>query len=298
MKPIGSHSISESRILKKISVDNHVWHYSPSMEIGKRSIKDVSVFGGFCHKHDSIFYPIDNNDYTPGNREQEFLFFYRTFCRSFSNKTTLIKTYKQLIDFSEKDELGRINPYFDRVNISSIQKSWIVFCCNQEIKKEERILQNLKSLKNTIDHYYKVKRFDRVKSLVIEFDGEYGLAVGACSDIGMDFNGNSLPKDIPLSFTIFPQNNRTYTILSFLSKQSIYLDFLNTGLLNEREKWQKRLISYFIANSTDNWALSPAIWDKLSDKTKKEFEYHSKSKAKSLVIDCEEGLNLFVERLQ
>ena len=150
------------------------------------------------------------------------------------------------------------------------------------------------NIKETIDHYFKVKRFDRVKSLVIEFDRECGLAVGACSDIETDFNGNRLSQDIPISFTVFPQNGKTYTIMSFLSKQLNYLSFLSTGLIDECEERQKRIISYLIANSTDNWAFSPIIWDKFSDKTKREFEYLNARKAKNIAIDCEEGLNLFV----
>lgn len=272
MRPIGSHSIAESKILKRISVNNCVMYYTPAMEISERIITKVSVFGGFCNKHDAMFYPIDNNDYVQGNKEQEFLFFYRAFCRSFTTKTIMVNSYGKLISYIKKNELGRINPYFNQKGISSDLKLKLALYFKQVKERQELILQDLCSFKKTLDHYYATKRFDRIKSLIIEFDKEYGLAVGACSNIGADFHGHRLVRDIPLSFTIFPQNGKTYTIFSFLKKHSNSLRFLDTELLNEPEERQKRIISYLIANSTDNWAFSPNIWNTFSNTTKKEFE--------------------------
>lgn len=295
MQPIGSHSITERRILKRVAVDNHVWYFKPSMEMAKVGTNDVSKFGGFCSKHDTeIFKAIDNNDYIPGNKEQEFLFFYRALCKSYSAKIVKIKSYKRLAQLTEENRLASIDTYFKQLSTTPREKILMISFLMQEIEKEEQILHCLKNFKDTMDSYYSNKGFDGVESVIIEFDSEYGLAVAAFSDIGSDFNGNRLPSDIGIGFTVFPQNGKTYVIFSFLRVQADNLGFLRTDLLCESKESQKIIISYLIANSTDNWVLSPATWDRLSDQSKKEFLALSRDTAKEIVINCDEGLNLFV----
>lgn len=79
---INSHSISNKRILNKISDNGHVITYEVILKSGKlyfdfkeKGINNVSTFPGFCSEHDSdIFRLIDYFDYIEGDQQQEFLF--------------------------------------------------------------------------------------------------------------------------------------------------------------------------------------------------------------------------------
>ncbi|WMM26129.1 hypothetical protein RBU61_05495 [Tissierella sp. MB52-C2] len=149
---IASHYISEKRVLKKISVDNHVYYYSHKMDFQKIGTKKVSVFSGFCNKHDSeIFDAIDNYDYIPGNKEQEFLFFYRAYCKSYKSKFVLVNSYRKLIGYIKENKLTEINSYFEKITISEKQRIKLLKYFEKELNDEKAILDDLSKIKDTIE---------------------------------------------------------------------------------------------------------------------------------------------------
>lgn len=288
---ISSHSISEKRVLKKIAVDNHVYYYSPKMDFQEVGTKKVSVFSGFCNKHDSILFdPIDNYDYVVGNKEQEFLFFYRAYCKSYKSKFALVNSYEKLIDYVKANKLTEINSYFEKITISEEQKEKLLRYFEKKVNDEKITLNNLDEIKDTIEFYRDKKRYDRVKSYIINFSSEYHISAAGCFNIEKDSRGNIISKDIPISLTVFPQGGKTYGIFSVLTKHSSYF---NEELLKYKEEYQKVMLSYHIACCSDNFAFSPAIWVNYDDKTKAEFLNLNREKFIPEYIDCQNGLNLF-----
>lgn len=177
---ISSHSISEKRVLKKISIDNHVYYYSPKMNFQKIGTKKVSIFSGFCNKHDSeLFDAIDNYDYIVGNKEQEFLFFYRAYCKSYKSKFVLVNSYRKLIDYVRANKLTEINTYFEKIAISKELSEKLLKHFEKELNYEKNILDSLEKIKDTIEYYRDKKRYDRVRSYIIDFDLEYHLSAAA-----------------------------------------------------------------------------------------------------------------------
>jgi hypothetical protein len=104
---IKAHSIQENKILKKIAVDGHVVMVANDRitmvdgQIDTDNLVKIELIGkgkatrfqGFCQEHDrEIFKPIELNDYIAGNKEQNFLFAYRTLAKEFhAVKTGIIR---------------------------------------------------------------------------------------------------------------------------------------------------------------------------------------------------------------
>ena len=81
---IYSHSIQNSKVLKKIADNGHLYSPQPRSDLQIPIMYDwgrskASVFTGFCGYHDkTLFQPIEDQDFT-GTKEQVFLYTYRAF---------------------------------------------------------------------------------------------------------------------------------------------------------------------------------------------------------------------------
>lgn len=98
---IGSHSVSESISLTKISVDGNMKYFrsrrsgieSKELELGDIGINEASIFQGFCSKHDNEFDFLDKNESKCSVR-QVLLQCYRSVCYAVYHS----KYYAQEID--------------------------------------------------------------------------------------------------------------------------------------------------------------------------------------------------------
>ena len=110
----GAHSIQNNGILNRISENGHVTGYSfesPGFNGKEYGRSIASVFYGFCNKHDSIFYPIEVEEYN-NTQEQNFLFAYRGFIVS-SHKKEVTKYW---VNYGEQSDIDFIEnkKFFDQ----------------------------------------------------------------------------------------------------------------------------------------------------------------------------------------
>ena len=118
-KPIKAHSISNTRLLLKLSDDGMVMYFDKEaskvgtlIETGRGV---ASTFGGFCGEHDKIFHPVDNDDYIPGDKRQEFLFAMRAAAKELNTKMTVQNAFAEHL---KDDSLGR--PSYRHTRLKSI----------------------------------------------------------------------------------------------------------------------------------------------------------------------------------
>lgn len=99
---IGAHSIQRKGQLSQLADKGHVYRVefdvgSGKLFLKKSGIKRVSVFQGFCGKHDNeLFQPIDNFPLEP-TTEQLALYAYRCVCREYFVKENAVRAIENIV---------------------------------------------------------------------------------------------------------------------------------------------------------------------------------------------------------
>lgn len=252
-KIIDAHSIQNNKILNKIAQNRHVMMFSYDLDINDMAMKSIgrkiaTTFSGFCQYHDvKIFQPIENYDYDPNNQEQNCLFAYRALIKELYAKKRLHQIQLGLFAYVDND-----------INLAILKGSK---------KGLEDLEYCLDKFKDIIEN----KKFTKIKNIVIELDKDYQIA--ACGAVNLEYdiygqkvndlhNHNEKPK--PLFINVFPQDNKTYIILSIFEEDESIYNFLN-NIENHNDKI--KILNNLIL-CTENIAISPIRWDSF-DKDKK-----------------------------
>ena len=258
---IKAHSIQNNRILKKISEKGKVIQIKFEDAIFTKDCSQVgrktaTTFSGFCNFHDSsIFRSIEIKDYLPRDKEQEFLFAYRALARELNIKKTAAKIYQKGIS------IFGAHSYFSGL------LEWTKFSIKELTKLNYFFHQGLLN-----------KDFGKIQTKLIVLDKEYSIAVSSIFAIEYDFHGNKI-NDLGdkkqrlknLFLTIFPQNGKTYILLSHLTEDSLTYNFLEEQLLSLEQIEIIKRINLLIANYCENFVLSPTKWRGLPKEEKEKF---------------------------
>lgn len=246
-KPIRSHSISKRQVLDRISengkvimLDTNYLITCNSIEVG---VNQATTLKCFCGKHDrEIFSAIDNHPYTMGNRKQEFLFAFRAAAREYYSKLAAVYT---------------LNDSPKETAIDDIQIGQLLSVKDQGATR-----------KILVDTLFKDK-FNVIDTSCIILNNEYPLV--ACSSFNMEVsNTGKLINDVtpngydqamkPCFLNLFPQNGKTYCLLSYLHRhRRDYLFLKELANLSEVEK--KVVISNILVNYVENFAVRPSYWN-------------------------------------
>ncbi len=229
IKISSAHSIQKNKILKSISERFEVKTFRlNSIEDGMNfPIKYASTFFGFCDKHDKIFDPIEKDDYI-GTSEQNFLFAYRAFV--YSSHIKLV-----------------FNEFLD----SGLQ-------AKNDIVAEKQIFDDIISRKN----------YENMITDVIIFDHMFPIVVSSSSDLDFDYNQqpilHSESRMERFYLSIFPQNNKTFILFSYLKEDSkLYGDIVPQ--INARRKTESD-ISVLIAGHCENTFFKPSYYHQYIEK--------------------------------
>lgn len=267
-KPVAAHSVSEKRVLARIAKDGKVMcpKFDPAsmdfmMSIGK---KTATTFRGFCQKHDrEMFSPIDNNDYEIGNQKQNFLFAFRAAAREMLLKQGVVEYFERLLSNSGSAEHAVINNglagYIEWLNQG--QKLSV------DDQKETRRIFN--------DTYFKEK-YNVINTCIFEVDKEIPIAASSSFNLETSDSGE-LINDVfesgyankmkPCFLTIFPQNGKTFCLISYFRRDRKEYSFLENLIgLSEREK--EVIISNLLASYVENFAINPDYWGALPQNIK------------------------------
>lgn len=253
--PINSHNIQNARILKKLSVDNHVYMVSAQptdeeflIDLQKVGTNKVTIFRCLCGYHDkTIFSPIEDELYN-GSAKQNMLF---------ALKSLLYEYWKveENYDFSKNTFPGA----------KRAQQKFLNDCqyCLNDIKMFNDMLEN--------DTYNLLKSF----SVTLNYETLFAVSSSLC--IYTDFAGKKLcagSSDYPyIHLTIFPENGKTNIIFSWLKKDNEYYQ----NFINQISKLDKQVLvdklNLFMAMNIENIIISPKLVDTWNERQKKEFTY-------------------------
>jgi hypothetical protein len=155
-------------------------------------VRKATTFTGFCEFHDTtIFRPIEVYDYTPGNKEQEFLFAYRALAKEYYTKTENYISTKRLYEIITNNDFESMRKY--------INEGYIV-SPSHLAELQEFYFLNLKGYSSALEMYERYRAgmniniqnhdFHAIKTQVIVFPTMSRLAVSSLINIAYDLEGN------------------------------------------------------------------------------------------------------------
>ncbi|SCN03769.1 Uncharacterized protein BCINRASA_02348 [Bacillus wiedmannii] len=308
-KIIDAHSIQNNKILNHISDNGYVLMFDPDLDddyefkipLRPKGRKVATTFNGFCGHHDNkIFEPIEDADYTPKNTEQEFLYAYRALSKEHYTK----KTMTHLLENALKDINKGFSP-LDNSVISNDHKFNLQMSFGKRILLEKNTIKKFELYQKRMNEWLQQSTFENIITDVIEFDEEYHFAVSATILIEKDIIGNTINNldnfrdfsPAPLFLTIFPQNGKTYILMSYFERNKRRYKFIKDQIINKDSKLQQIIISNMVISYVENLAISPITWKRTSAKLKRTVENSFvntlEDHGESLIFD--NTINLFIK---
>lgn len=257
---IKAHSISNKRLLLKLSDNGMVMHKSKIAntigELAETGRGAATVFRGLCGEHDKMFLPIDNTDYIVGNSEQEYLFALRAAAHEFSVKSA-VQNAVEAVAYEHK--LAHPD------NMPDLEKFILAHSIG---------LKDQSATRSIFIDTAKKNKHNVIETVTIAVNEELPMAVNSSFDIELDDQGNlindhSETEDAfkkrmkPCFLNIFPQNGKTYCLISYWRKDRTTYAFIEK--LNSMSELDKKvLISNLIAVYTENFVANPTFWKSLT----------------------------------
>jgi hypothetical protein len=276
-----AHSLSSKKVLsqlakqgKLLTIDVRKGIPGTGLVMTEKGQKSSSTFTGMCKFHDAIFHPIDNADYEPGNLMQEFLFAYRIAAREKYTKETQLRATELslgLVDGTAKPING-----FDP---SHLQDDPFYQATMEVFHTATRgSLDTMADAQSYLNKNFDRGNYHRVSTAHLIFD-RAGFAVASGFLPEVDLSGNVLndlrsekfTRARPLYVTIFPQGNKTYVLLSYLTKNKEIIGPLVKDIATRPLDEQQIIISNIVAINCENIFFNKDYWLKLSEPTRSTF---------------------------
>ena len=275
-KPIGAHSVANSRLLRAIADDGHVIYFNPARlgdaglpELVETGRNKATVFPGVCKEHDEIFAPIDDRAYVPGDKEQEYLFALRASAREFTIRSAMVHQHRALLD---ELKAGTIDPALGQPQpegVEFMEQFGVGF---------GRGLEDLEADREFFKATWDRRRFWKIDTEVVEVGQELPIVASSAFNLELDPNGNQV-NDLanasatmrPFYFTLFPQDGKSYALLSWHhSHARAYEGVVGVGKWDEEAK--KVAVSNLLTGHVENFAANPTYWRALPPELAAEFE--------------------------
>ncbi|EAH3791770.1 SEC-C domain-containing protein [Listeria monocytogenes] len=264
-KIIRAHSIQNSRIIQRISDNGNVYmnkakSNNPFAVFTKWGRKEATTFTGFCSFHDKVvFQPIEDRDFDK-SAEQIFLHTYRCLVANMHDKQEYIKYGKSATET------------FSLTSDSSIGL-WS--------GGNKKAVKDFIREKEILDKALMCNTFDVLDSIVWEFDSVIQFAGSAFVAPTKDLKNKKIQDLINdnaiyhLFITIFPENNKSYCIISWLKDSQIILGELIEQIKSINEKDQKNYLNIILVKNSDNLVFSPNLIESMSEAEEANFTFFS-----------------------
>lgn len=288
-KTIQAHSISKQKHLGSIAENGYVLTFSLDFDenghvgFANQGKKKMSTFPGFCPLHDSIFQDVDSSDYVPGNKKQEFLFALRALAREQNARETMVKMQTEL--------MKTLSPEMKSAYEDSFFKGFL------------KGFQDLNELKAAFNINLNKNRYYKIVTHTTILPKAYPIVASSVFKPEVDFKGNiindfSTLKVIqkPIFFSIFPQNNNTVILISWLKQHDSTLSYFRE-IDSKPSDEQKVIFSNMLCAYVENFAIKPSHWENLPTVIRDkymEFWGSSTTTQNNIPAILDRDLNIFV----
>ena len=166
-------------------------------------------------------------------------------------------------------------------------------------------LHDLESTRHIFIDTFTKSKYNVIDTAVIIAEEPLPMAVSSSFNLELDSDGNiindhseteealSIPMK-PCFLNVFPQNGKTYCLLSYWRKST--KDYAFTKHLNELEEIEKQvLISNIIATYTENFVANPKFWNSLTHQRQAQYQevFGSTFKRRHAPLIIDDTFNLF-----
>ncbi|MEQ6342917.1 MAG: hypothetical protein M3A44_15055 [Gammaproteobacteria bacterium] len=266
---ISAHTLSVEAMLRKIAVDSHVYSAGQAkriardtfpIEIQRRGLRDVSVFNGFCQKHDrELFACLETEPFRFG-RQQIFMLAYRGAARECYLKR------KQYETLPSPDDYADIHGIEEKLRLS---EAALIFQAASLRGAEEA-----EGLKASLDSHLMNQAWGRLITRAILFPKSPSVLATAAFQPFFDMNGVQLQdfEDLEaemsqICMSVIPVETGAAAVFSWLdsanSAPSRFFDSVAAG------SNLTSAVLHAVLDNTENFALNPTWYEGLPEDKKR-----------------------------
>lgn len=260
---VSAHTLSREAVLRKLSADGHVYaqkhkgHFFPDehpIQIKRMGLSEVSVFNGFCAKHDTELFSCLENEPFRFARKQSFMLAYRAAARECYLKR------KQCESMPEPEQVRAIHGRSEQLTFS---ESALILQASSLRGAEEA-----EAFKATLDGYLLLGAWDRLVTRAIMFPKTPSVAACFVFQPFHDINGvqlqdyENLEAEMSyLAVSLVPLEHGGAAVFSWLdSANSAPRRFFESVL---QGKDLTSTVIHAILDNSENFALAPAWYEAL-----------------------------------
>lgn len=264
MPIVSAHTLSVESMLRKIAVDGHVYTFGQPkriakdtfpIEVQRKGIREVSVFNGFCSKHDRELFACLETESFRFTRQQLFMLAYRATARECYLKR------KQAESLPTAEEYAAIHGITDAVRLSD---EALVFQAASLRGAEEA-----EDLKYLLDTLLVRQGWDRLISHAILFPSTPTVLATAAFQPFFDMDGTQLQdfenleaEMSQIMLSLIPTETGGAAIFSWLDTANAAPRRFFESVLRGRDKTSAVL--HAVLDNTENVAYAPAWYEQLT----------------------------------
>lgn len=292
-KCINSHLLQRKGILSKIAVDNHFYilgqidiykatPFEPPAQFRRIGINEGMSLPLFCNKHDTeLFAEIETENCDVNDYKTQLLFSYRSLCGELRKKEIQADIYGEIVN----------NPIL-RTNTTQMEKiEWMLLGFLMGVNDLKFFKEEMEK---DIYSENEQKRFT-FHTVVNEVDLDVCAAASYTPIQHDDFFDTEQNKPYTTMFTsIFSKNNKTNMITGYHNKHK------TNWMIQHLEKLQnidmvkfEKMVSNILIKRCETWAISPRLYDKLTENKKKEIILEFSQDLYSHDENLETKINIF-----
>ena len=261
---VSAHTLSVEAMLRKIAVGGHV--YAPGqprriasdtfpIEVQRKGVRDVSVFNGFCSKHDRELFSCLETEPFRFTRQQLFMLAYRASARECYLKRKQAETlpsaeeYAAIHGIKEKVQLGEAALIYKAASLRGAEEA--------------------ETLKAILDGYLVQSAWDRVITHAVLFPKPPSVLATAAFQPFFDMDGNQLQEFDNLKaemsqffISLIPVDTGAAAIFSWLDTANTAPRRFFESVLRGQDKTST--ILHAVLDNTENVAFAPVWYESLT----------------------------------
>ncbi|NTU49730.1 MAG: hypothetical protein HGA87_02340 [Desulfobulbaceae bacterium] len=262
---ISAHTLSVEAMLRHVAVDAHVYVASQAkrierdtfpIEVQRRGLRDVTIFNGFCQKHDRELFACLETEPFRFYKQQNFMLAYRAVARECYLKR------KQYESLPTLQEFANIHGITDDLQYSEATLIFQAACLSGA--------EDVEKLKVKFDQYLLAHEWDRVVTSVILFPNKPTVLAATAFQPFFDMNGKQLQDfedlDADMSqicMSVIPIETGGAAIFSWLdSSNSAPARFFES--VTQAADLTSAVV-HAIFDNTENIAMNPAWYEALTE---------------------------------
>lgn len=267
---ISAHTLSIEAMLRKIAFDSHVYSLVQAkriardtfpIEIKRRGLRDVSVFNGFCKKHDVELFACIETEPFYFKRKQLFMLAYRNVARECYLKR------KQAESLPTPEDYGAVHGIDGKLELS---EEAVLFQAASLRGAEE-----VEALKATLDHHLLSQSWYRLVTRAIIFSKTPSVLATSAFQPFFDMNGQQLQdfenleaEMSQICMSVIPLDSGGAAIFSWLDTSNSAPNRFFQSVAKAPNLTAATIHAVF--DNTENFALNPQWYENLT-KEKKDY---------------------------